>query len=302
MKRMISLLLVLAMILCLCACSKTGKDAPSDELLWTDMEDALVMKNSHATLTELEIIKSLTEEGRYEATLTLTAQTKYADWTYEADVSYRKYDQGWAIDDVAVSDGSWQIARMPQKEDMADYAQELLYRMCIDSFYVDALVSDSFDIISDSSQVSDTIIIYYETYTKCLHAEEYTAHEDVWGFEPTEDQWLPASGTNPDDYEVIHSNSYVIDLDITTNLNGQYGNVTISNFTGDSFDASWFDETYHFTYDCTTANRWYVSEDGTDAWISFGISTTEIAIGELKKGDRVLSYEESDYYANFMIR
>ena len=313
MKQTAALLLVVAILLSFCACGNakgtdvqtvaptteppiTEQNAPSEELIQEDLEKKLMEQNPHAVLAGMEIVKSLTEESTYEATLTLAAQSKYADWTYEADVSYRKYDQGWMADEVSVSNGSYQIVRMPQREDLIDCAEDYLREVCALDYYGWNLVQDSFDIISDTTTLSPTITVYYETSANRLHGKVSVAREDTWNYYSEMDKWYPESGENPEDYHLADTTSYTISKEVTANFDGQWGNVTISNFSKDGFSAAVGDcETQYFSY---VGEGWYISEDGTEADFNLSIVQTEIRIGKFKG----LSYDESRYDAVVVIR
>lgn len=91
MKRLSAMLLAILMVLSLCACGSQGssnvevelpnnsKNGPSAVTIQKDITDELSRKNPYAVLTKIETVKSLTEDTSYEITLSVFAQTRYAE-------------------------------------------------------------------------------------------------------------------------------------------------------------------------------------------------------------------------------
>lgn len=301
MKKVITVLLVLLMLCALCACDSdetkgvqnetndvkiedTGKNAPSEDLIMKDLKEALQKKNEFATLTGVETVKSLTDEGTYEITLAVTAETKYADWQYTVDMDYTEYDQGWMVDTIEWDNGAYELVRMPSQEEISSFAGDFLYRACITSQYKKELIRESIKSLNDPATITDKITVYFETISKYMHGAIIGSSEAVFIYDPSKDQWNPESGENPEDFYIEGT---VIDTQVYANFDGTWGSITISDFSEDGFYAEWEDGSGYFTH---TDGGWYVSENGTDAKIYPGANWSEIYIGELRDGDTITYY------------
>ena len=151
MKKAIALILALVLCLSLCACgggngtsetngnedttvpsgnlneTTAAANTPSDDLIRQDITKALASENKYATLIEIDTVKSLTGDGVYEITLAVTAETKYAAWTYKADMYYTNYDQGWMVDNVLFSSGEYVLENVPDVQSFTDYVCSYLF-------------------------------------------------------------------------------------------------------------------------------------------------------------------------------
>ena len=312
MKTVISLFLALALCLSLCACGagnvenhsavskentntkKQQEDIPSDDLLQKDLESALYIKNEYATVVDYETIKSLTGDGSYEITLSVKAETEYADWTYEVDMDYRKYDQGWMVDDISWVSGNYEQVRIPDAKTMQSYAKE--YLVSREDFYEDYFLSvenGTVNLESDSTADSNMLVYTWDA------VEEYSFYDTLynvttwWEYNAEIDNWevLPDNTAGSLGYCVYASVSQVPkeNLDFTGSWYARHNTGEIiqgiyyiefvfSNFSWNEFDVKIpgsIDTPEHFTiasYNPFTNDVYdllYVNEDGE--YIGFSI-------------------------------
>ncbi len=252
MKKTLALFLALLLMLSLCSCGgESGnkkKDVPSNKLIAQDLGNALKAENPHATLKSSELIKSLSEDGKYMITMSVTAETKYADWTYEADLSYTKYDQGWVVDRVNWKKSSYVVARQPAAKDiaiLANQASDLKYK----HYNLDdnQFVSDA--TIKDFAPKNETLLYYWNLVEQRRHVDHVGYYNSAWKYNASQDSW---TFQNYDRY----------DYDLKphdVNLNGTWTSqyytytVVISDFTWTGFNLKIDGKNYgHFSGSDTT--------------------------------------------------
>ena len=273
MKRTLTWLLVMAFLFSLCACEKTNtadettidqaivvpkvdKNAPSSELIQADVETALEGKNTYATLTSIDIIKSLTTDTSYKATLALTAQTKYASFTYEAEVTYTKYDQGWILDKTIWGTESHSIYHIPTTDEMTAIAQtdEYLNGPIIDSHTLSFQITD----IVDSNTDQETLCCYSMQESEYLHATGNRKAKTQWYYQPMTDNWVCTS-----------SESLEYTVTPQCNLSGiwtdGYGSLEILSFSADKIEAKLDGKEDILTFIASDESsywkNWYVGTD-----------------------------------------
>lgn len=284
MKRTFALLMALLVSLALCACGSDEitnddvtandnaptqtkeSDIPTKDLIQTDLEEALLTKNEYATMTDFETVKSLTGEGSYEITLSVKAETKYADWTYEVDMDYRKYDQGWMVDDVSWVSGNYEQVRIPDADTMHTYAKE--YLVIREDYYEDYFLSvenGAVNLESDSNTGSNMLVYTwdavkeYDLYSILYHVTSY------WEYNSEIDHWevLPDNSAGSLGYSVFESAQTIpkenLDLTGTWYNRDTQGNIiqgehytefVFSNFSWEGFDiqvSGAIDVPEHFT-------------------------------------------------------
>lgn len=284
MEKTFALLLALLLCLALCACGSDDianddvtandnapaqiqeSDIPSKDLIQTDLEKALLAKNEYAAMTDFETVKSLTGEGSYEITLSVKAETKYADWTYEVDMDYRKYDQGWMVDDVSWGSGHYEQVRIPDADTMQTYAKE--YLLSREDYYEDYFLSvenGAVNLESDSSTGSNMLVYTWDAIEEESFYDIMYEVATWWEYNPGIDNWevIPDNTAGSLGYCVFASGSTVpkknLDLTGTWYARDNQGNImqgkyytefVFSNFSWDEFDLripGTIDTSEHFT-------------------------------------------------------
>ena len=251
MKRMIALLLFFAAIVTLCACG--GEDVPSEEMIRADIETALAENNANVSLAKLETVKSLNEDNTWQATYTVFAETKYADWTYEVDVTYTKYDQGWMADDVDIADASYTLARVPSDDEMSELVNTFFSTYDDDRLNDLAPVSNG-KINSADDLLDEQIAFMWDSEIQYLHGTESTSYSSNWCYDHEKDDWFLLEEKNPQSYIFCGYQIYEYDTNVSidSNLNGNWtlesgSTFTISDFDGTQFTAEWDGDHYEFS-------------------------------------------------------
>lgn len=266
--------------------SDEGEKIPSEEMIEKDVSDKLTAKNPYASLTGIETVKSLTEEGHYEITLSATAETKYADWVYEAELEYTKYDQGWMLDDLDWLQEEYTVSREPTAEEIA----EILNREFSNTDSLYGGWEYAFPV--DSGDVKQTPFRGTQfTWTgraEMMHAEYEVEIESYWHYEAESDSWAlneleTLEGLN-DKYEAYLSEGRVwltADFTGTWQAANMPQTLTISNFTRDGFDAEVNGEKEH--YELRSARGYMMRYNGSSHSLTFVFSEkrTTIIRGDL---------------------
>jgi hypothetical protein len=302
MKKVMILILHLALITSLCAChhadspdsidqitqapiiapSDNTENAPDQNLIQEDLEKALLEHNQYASITSIETVKSLTKEGTFLITLSLTAETKYADWTYEAEMNYTKYDQGWIVDNVNLSSGEYILVRLPDEDAIID----LVNSMDAPTYDYDKITPVESGVLNVSDTLeTEELNFSWSVIHKKMHAEEceditmrlkYSAEDDTWRYIPfTEDMEFLRS---------ITIKPYDVDLSGFWDSQYAYG-ITIENFTWDGFDlhtTSFQTGTINTHFHKISGNPnsnvpsfgWYSDGEGYYCEFSFGVDGT----------------------------
>lgn len=168
-------------------------DAPSEKTIQADLLTALAKENQLVTLTNAELIKSLTDEEHYSATMSVTAKSKYADWRYEAEMSYTKYDQGWMVDDITWNSGHYTVVRTPEPEDMEEYVcnyrdeseiADYSYASYMIPMHNTSISSESYDTTSDP-----IITCFWDGIGQWQHAVANYFFTSQWEYSPQTDGW-----------------------------------------------------------------------------------------------------------------
>lgn len=302
MKRVFALLLTATMIFMLCACGSdeepnwgsqdpvvnlpnNGRKAPSEEVIMEDINNELQSKNQYATITGVETVKSLTEDGSYEITLLITAETKYADWTYTAGLFYTEYDQGWILDNIAWNAEKYKLERLPDENEMRTQVYDSLKAAEWSVGVEQSLMEiEELSITMNETLETEIIVANFTTVKRYTHGEIVDYCTANWMYNPSLDEWESIQ----EDGEILVSTERA-PTRITVNPSGNWGDITISNFTIDGFDAQWNGKEDHFSYVganyITSNNIKYSSENGTDILICISNTWLEITIGDLSNGN-----------------
>ena len=310
MRRVLALLLAAALLFGLCACGSgeedgkekqeifvnlpgNGKKAPSAEMITEDVRDALAAKNQYASLVEIETLKSLTEEESYLLTLAITAETKYADWTYEADLTYTKYDQGWMLDDVDWNAETYQLSRLPDEEEISAQIQETLEKTNWTFLYDhDSMEIYKLSTFMDNTLEDELIVVRYTTRKDYEHGVLKEHLNATWKYNPQLDCWEAVM----EDGEIVVKRIYKPEVHITVDISGEWNGVKFSKAEGSTyngmytlwgFDAEWNGKTEHFEHSGMNygePNVRFSSENGTDILMFINDGFMVVLIGEYSNG------------------
>lgn len=220
-------------------------NGPSQTVIQKDLEDALAVKNGYATITDHTIVKSMTEETSYSVTLSVSAETKYADWQYEVDMDYTKYDQGWMLDDVEWITANYLLTRIPSESEMISFANDFFSTHEYESINKLAGITAG-SIRSDN--VSETGLLSFSWSTDIIykHGISTAEYDSEWYYDAQKDNWALATAedtTNSysDDLKIIET---IHNVEVTRDFSGEWslgsGNtIAISSFSSSGFDATW---------------------------------------------------------------
>lgn len=256
------------------------QDVPSDEAIADDLRSSLATENQYAEITGIEMVKSLSEEGKYSATFTVQAATKYADWTYEADMKYTKYDQGWMVDSVNWDKADYSVSRTPNEQEMVGIANEFLVNYKYES--VQKLANITYGKL-DTENFSNTGILNlsWSLSHSYKHGSGGAEYSSDWKYTPSEDCWVivedkSAENSLGDNIRLFKTREYNVQLradfsGIWKDLIGQ--DVTFSNVEEDSMDVTWGDKHGQFVQIASRPNianldlkgpwfKWYTDNNG----------------------------------------
>lgn len=256
MKKVLILFLTALLLLGLCACgaepensevattvADDGGKAPSDEMIREDVSGKLATKNQYATLCGVETVKSLTNEGTYEITLNIMAETKYADWVYEAKLEYTKYDQGWMLDDLDWLQEAYTVTGEPTGEEIAAILNEMFADT--DALYGGweyAFPVENGSVIPSESD-SENLCFTWTTTIELMHAKYDMDMRSSWHYSAASDSWAL---DEVDDLEAL-KDKYAVYFtegtpEIVADFTGEWvsaggSTITISDFTANGFTA-----------------------------------------------------------------
>lgn len=255
--------------------SDEGEKIPSEEMIEKDVSDKLTAKNPYASLTGIETVKSLTEEGHYEITLSATAETKYADWVYEAELEYTKYDQGWMMDDIDWLQEEYTITREPTGDEIAEILNEMFPD--VDALYGGweyAFPVETGSILPPRGEDEGVRFEWIRTI-ELMHAKYEMEVTSSWHYDPLNDNWVLNETDSleglKDQYAVFFREG---DPEVTADFTGEWAaaggasSIMISDFTADGFTAELEGEVEYFTQ--RSSNGSVVTYAGESHYILLG--------------------------------
>ncbi len=295
-------LLLLAFLLCLSLCACGSPKTPSEKLIEEDLTKVLSAKYEHAIIENHETVKSLTGEGTYEISLSVTAKSKYADWDFEVNMHYTKYDQGWKMDSAELVSDEYTVVSAPDTETFTAYATNYLknHNAYSSSYYMDSMFP--MEQLEITYADPSTLIVEWVGTEAFIHANKYVSYTSRWQYDGKIDNWTLVP--DADDYygycldDVDDELVPNFNLDFSGTWSIGYGpytlddTATISNFTWDSFDLNTTHETwdikghYEFKEDFSLYGQsfvGFVGPDGTYALFNFHESNTIIEINDRNK-------------------
>ena len=301
MKKLFFAVIGLVLAVGLCSCGKPA--VPSEDKVREDIAAELAVYNPNAQLQELEVIKSAQEEDVYELTVALAAQTRYADWQYQANVVYELYDQGWFLEDVAWTEGRYALVRHPDADEMIDIVNNDQY---LKEEYPDLLPVEMESIVNEEPESTERILFGWCVNEPMKHATQRTTYTAQFRYDPQEDNWLFEEYGEGDAFYRI-SSEYVPTCDFNGEWSGSYGRIWIDSFSGPILSVSWDgSESTEFSFmkcACPWGNqseeneeeaRWtddkvwyYTNNDGYYFTIQFNRDSTWLAV---YKGQMLIQY------------
>ena len=265
-----SLAIFLSFMLCACGSEKvdpspeqnttvvTNGNAPTQKQLQADIGKALSEHNQYVSVTGIETEKSLTNENSFTATLNITAESKYADWTYTADLAYTKYDQGWIIDNVAWATENYIVQRFPDSVTMVEYAStylpnhELVQKYSSLREYMFPIENATVEYKYCSELGSDALCLNWHTVQNGNFINMICPFTSFWEYDETIDNWtiMPNDESGSSGYHLNDEHHEFIPIENLENLDfsGSWDdyvqfvkeipvNITISEYSSEGFDA-----------------------------------------------------------------
>lgn len=122
MKKKLAVLCVFFLVFIICGCTGTTHkdDGPKDETVLADLQNSLTRthRNQYGydiRINSWSVEKSKSEEDTYTATISVLAESEYAQLHYLADILYTKYDQGWQMDECGWEFSSYDVVAYPDE-------------------------------------------------------------------------------------------------------------------------------------------------------------------------------------------
>lgn len=288
MKKTLALLLAAVILLLFVACGSNGslavdvelpnngKKGPSADAIQADAASTLAEINPYASLTGIETVKSLTEDGNYEITLQVSATTKYADWQYQISMYYTKYDQGWMLDNTNTDDAVYTIVQYPQLDEMLTLINEQFPNQSIS--FQNAVPASYGSVTFGGTLDPEMIQFVWTKVYECMHGSYTVDYLSYWAYNPELDEWelVPYNETENEDPCLLQTRNLV---ECSSDFSGTWSKAgfttfTISNFTGDSFDAQWDENSAHFTISTRIGGSMALYTDGGNYAFTFTYKET----------------------------
>lgn len=259
--------------------------APSETMIRKDLKNALAEKNGDAVIQKQEIVKSLTNDNSYFVTMSVAANTQYADWQYEVDMNYTKYDQGWMLDDVQWTTKSSLLTRIPSENQMAALANDVF--AAHKSEELNKLATIKAGRIRSEDTLETGVLSFTWSrdivYKHGVTTAEYTAE---WNYDIKEDRWsLAKAKKNADTYveglQIVETLQKVrINRDFSGTWSLLNGNpITISNFSPSGFEATWEGNTGKFQR-LLSVSSYYFNDAPNCQWYTDGSNYLCLQFGE----------------------
>lgn len=241
---------VLVLIVFFVGCGDGKVTLPDEEMISEDIKGLFAEKNDKLEIVSIEKLeeKSVAEDGEYNVTMNVAAQTRYADWNYTLELSYRNYDQGWILENALWTDGQYQVSRVPDAETMEIYVKEYINNHeLLDQTSIEEYLEN----LSDSKVSYNDEVIQFSWLSRIdwLHATESNEVITVWDYNADIDNWdLRRSGDVRYDWYGYDIEINYLGVEVKPNLDytgiwegdGIINKFTIeiSDFTSEGFNAS----------------------------------------------------------------
>ena len=288
---------MLCVVLTLTACGSGNKNGPDKTTLEQDLISNLTNYKEFLTLGSYEIEQSMTDDSNYTATIDVVAEAASgcAEYQFTADVTYTKYDQGWALDNCELTEKGYEIVEYPTEIEIIDTDNSTDDKVVMKKIDVEVyeeedetvVCSEPYEIVEDQ---------YSETGSRCTYYK-YSEIFDVW---------------NPDNIEPIEK---ILSIKFNKNIEGIWkaevpgfledSTATISNVTDTSFDIylPYFEVTCHVAFDATDGLT-AIGSDGLNYRVSFCSSPDEeVYISITEDGvhrERNSSYRQNHAFITFI--
>ena len=276
MKKLFFAVIGLVLAVGLCSCGKPA--VPSEDKVREDIAAELAVYNPNAQLQELEVVKSAQEEDVYELTVALAAQTRYADWQYQANVVYELYDQGWFLESLEWQEESYVLARYPDANDLVSVTNENEY---INQYYAELLPVEQGVVETGTAELAEQLLFTWETKESYLHADKVTRCTVRYCYDAEEDDW---------DYSDYSESEMVLEeildmcptADFTGSWTGIYGPMEIQEYSPATIRLAWAGSESTFNVFTQSGlgfdTRIYENGDGYSLSVRFNRDSSWIAV------------------------
>ena len=250
-----------------------AQDIPSETMILDDLVASLVKENEYTEITEIELVKSLKGDNTYTATYSVLASSKYADWEYEAKVEYTKYDQGWMVDAGDWNVGVYEQVRLPEVDDMVEYAGNYLlnhevYSDVSFTEYIVPMQSPTLSFLYNET-VDDEVLEFNWVGTEhLLHTNVSHDFVSLWRYDAQIDNWTlyPNNSSGSLGFYVGETEGETtpnFDLDFSGKWAGIWRirshqvplEINIPNFSWEGFDAEITWDVYDFNKDAIVGTQ-----------------------------------------------
>lgn len=226
MKKKFAVLCICFLVFIICGCTGTPlkDDVPKDEIVLADLQNSLTQTHMNQygydiRINSWSVEKSKSEEDTYTATISVLAESQYAEFHYLADILYTKYDQGWRLDecnwefsfyDIVVYPDETLQASLTAAQGLEDLSEREI-TMKDGSFICRGNKKEAWNVFVDVEFVIEAVW-NYNLYTDTWEFEEQRGENQKFYFKDTlEGNWPLEDAVNA-------------------------GTMTISNVTDNAFD------------------------------------------------------------------
>ncbi len=269
MKKIIKLIICIVMcIICTsCGSSLTNKE-PSLEMVISDLSDALIEKNPKAEIINTEVLKSYVDGTIYEITTLVKASSKYADWTYEVDSEYKKYDQGWMIENINWVSESYTVTRIPE----ANVLIEIIGTEHGNKYNISP---ENAAVLADNISETEIVELKWNEVKELTLVENHIEYLASLKYDAEKDGWISEDISSEGEYVPMN-------VDLTGKWQGISSIIEISDFSWEGFTLNFKGDTgyYHrisgHPITGTKEFGWYSNSDGR--YVQFQNGGSRIAI------------------------
>lgn len=232
--------LILAMIFglffLLSACgSSSSPSGPEKDQLERDLTESLENYKNFLTLSSYEITQSLTEDRNYSATAEVIAESEYAQFQLQAEVTYTKYDQGWSIDSCELEELSYQVIHYPTEDTIDSLIKSGAEAKSPegDRTLVSLTQNDDYTVVSESSV----------NMAMGTHITQIAYITSSWSYNPVLNNWEVTAS------DLVYETPKLSGIE--GNWPGIAGDIIVSNVSDNGFDVyyTYLDlDTVHVAY------------------------------------------------------
>ena len=230
MKKLFGIACIFLLVFVICGCAGSGTarkdDVPADKVVLEDLQNSLIQMHTNyygydIAINSWSVDKSKSEEDTYTATVSVLAESQFAELHFLADILYTKYDQGWQMDEC-----NWEFSSY----DVVAYPDEALQASLIAAQGLDDL-SEREITMQDGSFICRGY--KKEAWNVFVDVEFMT--EAVWNYDFNTDTWV-FGGQQGENQKFRFQDTLEGSWPLDGAVNA--GTMTISNVTDNAFDLS----------------------------------------------------------------